>query len=99
MPIEVLEADADCVGLSDEGVLLADGFEDAFIGVARRFGWSEDVAVYDLEKCLQILVDRDGMDREGADEFFEFNVLGAWVGDQTPVFIQGISLEALIQSD
>lgn len=99
MPIEILEADPDYVGISDEGVLLADGFEDAFVGVARRFGWTQDVAVYDLEKCLRILMDRDGMDHFGALEWIEYNVLGAWVGDQTPIFLQGISLDTLIQSD
>ena len=40
-------------------MLLADGLEEAFIGVARRFGFSEPVATYDLEKCIKILM-RDG---------------------------------------
>lgn len=79
----------------DLSVLLADGFDDAFVGLGMRFGWIEPVAVYDYEKCLRILESRDGMDREGAEEFFQFNVLGAWVGDQTPIFVSGISLEDL----
>jgi hypothetical protein len=27
------------------------------------------------------------MTREEAEEFFEFNTIGAWLGDATPVFI------------
>jgi hypothetical protein len=69
----------------DLDILLADGFEEAFIGVVYRFGM-EPVALYDRAKCIQILMERDGMTWEGAEEFFSFNVEGAWVGDRTPAF-------------
>jgi hypothetical protein len=78
-----------------ESLLLADGFEDAFIGVAQRFGWDEPVALYDYERCIRTLVTRDGMDREGAEEFFQFNVIGAWVGEQTPIYVTGMTLDAV----
>ena len=48
--------------------------------------------VYDYDKCLQILEDQ-GMDREGAIEYFDFNVLGAWVGEKTPGFLARIETE------
>ena len=67
-------------------MLLADGFEDAIIGTAERAGM-RDVAAYDAEKCIQILIDRGGMTSQEAHEFFEFNVLGSWVGEKTPVFV------------
>ena len=70
----------------DSEMLIADGFDDAIIGVSERFGRSPIVA-YDKDKCIQILMDRDGMDYEEAMEFFDFNVIGAWVGDGTPEFI------------
>lgn len=66
--------------------LLADGFEDAFVGICRRFG-QPPLAAYDRARCLEILVERDGMDEEGADEFFDYNVIGAWVGENTPVYL------------
>jgi len=69
-----------------DDVLLADGFEEAFIGMCTRFGM-EPVAAYDRDKCLEVLVQRDGMSYEEAVEYFDFNVIGAWVGDQTPVFL------------
>ena len=69
----------------DPPALTADGFEDALIGYVERFGMSA-VALYDRDKCIQVLVDRDGMTEEEAEEFFSFNTIGAWVGDATPCF-------------
>ena len=77
-------------------MLLADGFEQAFIGVGRRSG-QPDIAVYDELKCIEILVTRDGMTIDEAKEFFEFNVVGAWVGKQTPLFLDGKSMDVLLQ--
>lgn len=65
--------------------LLADGFEEALIGITHR-KTLPPLALYDYEKCVQILMARDGMNREGAVEFLEFNTLDAWVGEGTPVF-------------
>ena len=65
--------------------LLADGFDEAYCGVCYRAG-QEPLAAYDCDKCIQILVDR-GMSMDEAIEYFEFNVLDAYVGEQTPVFI------------
>lgn len=66
--------------------LFADGFEDAILGVAERCS-QRPVVVYDIERCLQILVERDHMSYEDAADFFNFNVLGAWVGENTPLFL------------
>jgi hypothetical protein len=74
------------VALHNSEALLADGFEDAIVGVAVRCG-QPTLAVYDAEKCIQILVERDGMDDDEASEYFEFNVVGAWGGDGTPLFM------------
>ena len=68
--------------MSDEA-LLADGFSEALIGMGTRF--MHDVAVYDYEKCIEIL-ERD-MPHEDAIEYFDFNVSGAYVGENTPVFV------------
>lgn len=69
-----------------EGVLLADGYDEAFIGIGTLF--SHAVAVYDYEECIRVLVDRDGMSQEEAEEYFEFNTAGSYVGNATPVFIR-----------
>lgn len=65
--------------------LLADGFEDALIGYVERFGM-EPVALYDRSKCIAILMKRDKMTEESAEEFFQFNVIGAGMGEGTPAF-------------
>jgi len=70
----------------DITLLLADGFDEAFIGIVQRFGMEDPIALYDRDKCIEILMERDGMTWEGAEEFFGFNVIGAWVGDETPAF-------------
>lgn len=66
--------------------ILADGFEDAFIGFAERCG-SGAVAVYDFANAVKVLMGRDGMSEEEAEEYLHFNVLGAYVGEQTPWFV------------
>lgn len=66
--------------------LLADGFEAAIIGVAERCA-KPILVVYDMEKCIEILVKRDGMSESDAMDFFEFNVIGAWTGEGTPLFL------------
>lgn len=72
-------------------MLLADGFEGAFIGVATRCG-QPTLAVYSAHKCIKILVERDGMTHEEALEYFNFNVVGGWVGEETPLFLESMSL-------
>ena len=70
----------------NEEALLADGFEDAFIGIAERCS-QPVLAVYDAERCIRILMERDGMNEGEAREFFDFNVTGAWMGPGTPLFL------------
>jgi hypothetical protein len=67
--------------------LLCDGFDEAIIGVAERKGM-EPVVAYNKWKIIDILMNRDGMSYEEAVEFFDFNIIDAWVGEMTPIFIQ-----------
>lgn len=79
----------DQLSQSNEAMLFADGFDDALIGVLHRYG-QPPIACYDLARCLEILVDQ-GMTPEGAQEYFEFNVMGAYVGENTPCFLERAS--------
>ena len=72
----------------DEVLAFADGHDDAIVGVADREGVT--VVVYDARLILDALRTRDGMDRDEAQEFFEFNIAGAWIGEQTPIFLRRI---------
>lgn len=76
---------ADRVADANPEALLADGFEQALLGYVERFGQSP-LALYDRDKCIEILMLRDRMSYNDAVEFFEFNTLGAWMGENTPAF-------------
>ena len=60
-------------------------FDEAIIGVAERIGM-EAVVAYDIDKIIEIL-SRD-MTEEEAIEYFDFNIIGAYVGERTPVYIK-----------
>lgn len=66
-------------------MLKADGYDEAIIGWSESCG-RPDIVVYDRQKCIGILM-RDGMTHEDAEEYFCFNTLGAWVGEETPMFL------------
>ena len=70
----------------DENILLLDGFDDAIVGVSERLG-QVPIALYDRDKIIAILMERDGMAHEEALEFFDFNIIGAYVGEYTPAFV------------
>lgn len=69
--------------LQDVDVLLADGFDNALIGmcsVTYR-------AIYDYEKMIDILIEDEGMTSLDAIEHLSYNVLGAYVGEMTPIYM------------
>ena len=67
-------------------MLTLDGFDDCILGISERCG-SEDVLAYDRDKIIQSLAHKNGMTEEEAEEFFSFNISGAYMGEGTPVFI------------
>ena len=79
--------------MSDD-LLLATGFDEAFLGVGRRCG-QPDLAIYSIPKAIRILVTRDGMSEDEAREYLEFNSIGAWIGPATPVWVEVMSLDHL----
>lgn len=72
------EWDAELLFLSEEE------FDEAIIGVSERIG-DEPVVAYDTTKIVEIL--SRSMTVDEAYEYFEFNILGAYVGEKNPVFI------------
>ena len=69
----------------DETFLIADGFDDAIIGVDDN----NLKIVYDIDEVINILI-RDGMEVDDAIEFYEYNIAGSYVGENTPSFIRVI---------
>ncbi len=79
-----------CLELADESaeLLFADGYDDAILGIVERDG--VPLVVYDTARIIKLLRTRDRMSRDEAEEFFEYNVAGAWMGEQTPLFLRRI---------
>jgi hypothetical protein len=70
----------------DEGALTADGYDDCIIGFSAAQSGRPSVIVYDTDKVIAKLMS-EGMSREEAWEYFEFNISGAYMGENTPIFI------------
>ena len=70
--------------LAENECITADGFDLALVGITTGVN---PVAVYDVNKMVQILVKSDGMSEEDAIEHLEFNVIGSYVGEKTPIYI------------
>lgn len=68
-----------CLELADgEPLMFVDGHDEAILGMAEIDG--EPRVVYDLGEIVHALMRRDGMDRVGAVEFFEYNIAGTCCG-------------------
>jgi len=82
----------------NEEVFLASGFEDALIGVCERSD-KDPVAVYDQDKCIQVLINdfrymqdmhEEEFDQElygKAVEYFNSTILKNYTEDNAPVFL------------
>jgi len=64
----------------EDDFLKADGFDDAIIGVdlvSMRL-------IYSVSSCIEIL--KNDMTEEEAEEYFEYNVEGSYMGEKTPIW-------------
>jgi hypothetical protein len=85
---------------TDKTLFLDSQFDKAIVGHFGRCG-QPTVVAYDVEKVVKVLIDKDGMSREEAEEFFSFNMEGAWMGTGTPAFVYRTkrkAIEAMINS-
>ena len=84
----------DWITEQNEEALFIEGFDKAIVGICDRYGAAPIIA-YDRDKCIAILEKQicgrhhnpDLTSYEEAVEFFDFNFVGAYVGDNTPIFI------------
>jgi hypothetical protein len=68
-----------------EGAVILDGLDEAIIGIVEDFGNSPRI-LYCKSKILEILQKRDLMTEQEAEEFYDYNILGLYAGEQNPVF-------------
>tara|TARA_R100001132_G_C3194843_1_gene45024 strand:+ start:216 stop:488 length:273 start_codon:yes stop_codon:yes gene_type:complete len=67
-------------------MMTADGFNAAFIGVTLERGLPR--AVYSYDKCIDVLMKNERMSHEDAIDYMNYNVTGADMGEQTPIFVR-----------
>ena len=63
-----------------------DYFDEAILGVVSRINTT--AVCYDEAKIIEILMKQDGMDYDTAWEYYQFNILGCWMGEHTPVYME-----------
>jgi hypothetical protein len=68
-------------------------FDHAIVGLVHGYG-QELVVLYDQAKVLAAMTADCGGDEEAAREWFEFNTIGAYLGEATPRFL--LSVKELI---
>ena len=67
-------------------------FEEAIIGIVHRFG-ANPIVSYDYDKVIKIFENQfkeSGSEDpyQDAIEWVDFNLIGAWDGDDTPCFVK-----------
>ena len=67
----------------DEQFLKIDGFDDAILGVETK----TLNLVYSKSLIINTLMSRDKMSYDEAIEYYEFNIEGAYLGEDTPIYV------------
>lgn len=66
------------------------GYDEAFVGIAERNG--RPVACYSMRRVVEIMMERDGMSEQGAEEYVGYNFAGSH-GAGSPVLVEDCALE------
>ncbi len=69
-----------------EGAVVLDGLDEAIVGICEEFSSGPRI-MYSKSKILEILQKRDQMTKQESEEFYDFNILGLYAGEQNPVFV------------
>ena len=68
----------------EDGLLFADGFDDAIIGICPN----SLRIVYSRSKVIEIL--SEDMSTEDAVDYAEYNTFNAYVGEKTPIWVEDL---------
>jgi hypothetical protein len=63
-------------------------FDRAIIGVVHQF--NKTTVCYNIQKVIAMIMKHNNVTEDEAVEYFEYNVIGAWVGDHTPSFLESL---------
>jgi hypothetical protein len=67
-----------------EGAVILDGFDDCIVGISEEFGNGPKI-IYSKNKIIQKLM--VGIDYEEALDYYYYNILGGYFGEQNPIFL------------
>jgi hypothetical protein len=85
--IKQLKDDIEDMSIYNNEMLFLDGYDaKCLVGIRFKDNCSI-ISVYDDSLCVESLVESDDMEEESAIEYFEYNTRGAYVGDNTPIFL------------
>lgn len=70
-----------------EGAVLLDGLEGAIVGIVENFGSPGRKMLYSKQRILDILQKRGLMTMGEAEEFYDYNIVGLYAGEQNPIFL------------
>lgn len=70
-----------------EESLFADGFDDAIIGLSYDPLAGAYRVCYSIGSCHECLMKYGEMSLDEAIEYFEYNVIGSYMGPDTPIFV------------
>jgi hypothetical protein len=68
---------------SEIPLLFIDGHDNAIVGIGRQF--NNHAVIYNQKIVIENL--QKFMNYEDASEYFEYNIVGAYVGENTPIFL------------
>ena len=74
-----------------DDLLFADGYDDAIIGVCG--GFDSGRVAYSMQKMIEIAAKDLSVDYDEAIEWLEYNTFGAFVGNNTPIYVNDLCEE------
>jgi len=73
--------------LNDEA-LYPDGYENEIIGIVMTY--NRHLFLMDSDAIINKMINEEHITFEEAQEYFDYNIKGAYVGENTPVFTFGV---------
>jgi hypothetical protein len=72
----------------EEEIIKADGLDAAVIGIEIN----SMRLIYSSNKIIEILMLDNNMEFQDALEYYEFNIVGAYIGEKTPIYCDDMYL-------
>jgi len=74
----------------DGSMMFLDYYDDCVVGVVHRFG-QPPIICYDKDEIIKTDMN-DGMTYDDAMESFDYNIIGGWLGEDTPCFLSAVTV-------